>query len=110
MKENAMEKGIHIDFINGHNDHCHCLVSIKPKQNMSDIIRLIKGESSFWINKNALCQGHFEWQKEYYAVSVSHTMLPIVRHYINTQEEHHRNKSYLDEENILIERYDLVKY
>jgi len=43
MRENAMEKGIHIDFINGYNDHCHCLVSLGPKQTMSDVMRLIKG-------------------------------------------------------------------
>ena len=26
IRENAREKGIFIDFINGYSDHCHCLV------------------------------------------------------------------------------------
>jgi DNA repair exonuclease SbcCD ATPase subunit len=29
IKENGKEKGIVIDFVNGYNDHCHCLVSLK---------------------------------------------------------------------------------
>jgi hypothetical protein len=32
--------------------------------------QLIKGESSYWINKNSLVKGSFEWADEYYAVSV----------------------------------------
>jgi len=110
MRENAMEKGIHIDFINGYNDHCHSLVSLGPKQTMSDVMRLIKGESSFWINKNGLCREHFEWQDEYYAVSVSKSIYPRVRNYIRRQESHHRAQSYEKEENILIDKYGFVKY
>jgi putative transposase len=32
IKENAKEKGIHIDFVNGYSDHCHCLVSLGQNQ------------------------------------------------------------------------------
>ena len=47
IKENAKEKGIYIDFINGFSDHCHCLVSLGVEQNIKKVIQLIKGESSF---------------------------------------------------------------
>ena len=50
IRENAKEKGIYIDFINGYTDHVHCLVSLGIDQSMSKIMQLIKGESSFWIN------------------------------------------------------------
>ena len=36
---------------------------------LSTIIQLIKGESSYWINKNNLTIGKFEWADEYFAVS-----------------------------------------
>jgi len=49
--ENGSKKNIHIDFVNGHNDHCHCLVSLGVDQTNSKILMLIKGESAFWINK-----------------------------------------------------------
>ena len=51
IKENAHEKGIYIDFINGHQEHIHCIISMNADQMLSKSIQLIKGESSFWINK-----------------------------------------------------------
>ena len=60
-------------------------------------MQLIKGESSFWINKNRLCKTKFEWQDEYFAVSVSEAVLENVRAYIANQEKHHRGRSFDDE-------------
>jgi len=97
IRENAREKGIHIDFINGYVDHVHCLISLGTDQTIEKIMQLIKGESSFWINKNALSKTKFGWQDEYFAVSVSETNLEAVRKYIANQEEHHRSKSFEDE-------------
>ena len=59
IRENARIKGIFIDFINGWVDHCHCLISLGVGQSMSEVMQLIKGESSFWINKQKLCQGKY---------------------------------------------------
>lgn len=64
IRENAKEKNIYIDFGNGYSDHCHCLISPGVDQTMSKIMQLIKGESSFWINKQKLSDGKFEWQDE----------------------------------------------
>jgi hypothetical protein len=44
-----------------------------------------------------LCRGKFGWQDEFFAVSVSETMVEGVRKYIANQEERHRKKSF-DEE------------
>ncbi len=52
IRENAHEKGIFIDFTNGYTDHCHCLVSLGVDQSIQKVMQLIKGESSFWINKH----------------------------------------------------------
>ena len=97
IRENARAKKIHIDFINGYVDHVHCLISLGTDQTIEKIMQLIKGESSFWINKNNLCQTKFGWQEEYFAVSVSESNLPSVRRYIANQEEHHRTKNFDDE-------------
>ncbi len=110
IRENAKEKGIFIDFISGYSDHCHCLVSLGIDQTIQKVMQLIKGESSFWINKNALIDGKFEWQDEYYAVSVSESMLDRVREYIKNQEEHHRNKTFQDENDEFIIKYGFEKY
>ena len=97
IRENAREKNIHLDFINGYTDHVHCLISLGTDQTIEKIMQLIKGESSFWVNKNYLCKTKFEWQDEYFAVSVSESILESVRNYIANQEAHHRMKSF-DEE------------
>ncbi len=97
IRENAREKQIHLDFINGYTDHVHCLISLGTDQTLEKIMQLIKGESSFWINKNRLCSTKFEWQDEYFAVGVCESMLENARKYIANQEIHHRTKSFDDE-------------
>jgi putative transposase len=47
IKENAKKKGIHLDCINGHDDHVYCVVSLSAHQTISKVIQLIKGESSW---------------------------------------------------------------
>jgi REP element-mobilizing transposase RayT len=105
IRENAIQKGIYIDFINGYSDHCHCLISLGVDQNIQKVIQLIKGESSFWINKNELTKEKFQWQEEYFAVSVSESILDKVREYIKNQEEHHKKKSFQEEYDEFILKY-----
>jgi REP element-mobilizing transposase RayT len=109
IKENAEGKGIDIDFINGYHNHCHCLVSLQSDQTISQLMQQIKGESSFWINKNKLCKDNFEWQDDYYAVSVGESGLKKVRNYIKNQESHHQRQSFEEEEKELIEKYGFIK-
>lgn len=97
MKENAAEKGIVIDHINGYDNHCHCLVSLSRDHTIQDIVKLIKGESSFWINKHQLTKEKFAWQTEYWAASVSERGVEKVRNYIRNQETHHSKQSFPEE-------------
>jgi len=75
---------------------------------ISNVAKLIKGESSFWINKEKLIQTKFIWQDDYWAVSVSESHLEVVRNYINTQEDHHQKKSFNEEVNEFMEKYGWV--
>ncbi|MDQ2721328.1 MAG: IS200/IS605 family transposase [Bacteroidota bacterium] len=114
IRENARLKGIFIDFINGHKEHCHCLISVGVDQTIKKIVQLIKGESSFWINQQEefipiFAGKKFEWQNEYFAVSVSESQIDKVRNYIKNQEEHHQHKTFQEEYNEFIERYDFKK-
>jgi len=79
-------------------------------QTIQKIMQLIKGESSFWINKNQLTQQKFEWQDEYFAVSVSESFLDKVRNYIKNQEEHHRKKSFQEEYDEFLEKYGFERF
>ena len=97
IKENAKNKGIHIDVVNCVQDHIHLVASLGRDQTIGKIVQLIKGESSNWCNKQKILQTKFEWQDEYIVVSVSHSMIDKVREYINNQEEHHKRKSFMEE-------------
>jgi putative transposase len=110
IRENARAKDIHLDFINGYTNHVHCLISLGTDQTIEKIVQLIKGESSFWINKNHLCKTKFEWQDEYFAVSVSESVLENVRKYIINQEEHHRTKSFDEEFDEFIKRAGFERF
>lgn len=73
-------------------------------------MQLIKGESSYWINRDKLCNKKFEWQDEYFAVSVSESIVGRVREYINNQEEHHRTKTYMQEYSEFVEKVGSQKF
>lgn len=108
--DNAKKKGIFIDFVNGYAEHCHCLVSLGDDQTLQKIMQLIKGESSYWINKEGLIKEKFEWQDEYFAVSVSESMIDKVRDYIKGQENHHAHKTWEDEYNEMIEKFGFQSF
>jgi len=55
-----------------------------------------------WFQENFLTSTKFEWQDEYYAASLSESLLKNVREYILNQEDHHKNKSFSDEYTELI--------
>lgn len=109
IKDNAKLKGIHIDTINGYKDHCHCLISMGVNQSIKQVMQLIKGESSFWMNKENFINSKFEWQDEYFAASVSESMIEKTRNYIKGQENHHQQISFQHEYNDFLEKCGFEK-
>jgi putative transposase len=105
IKENAHLKQIYIDTINGYTEHIHCLFGLNAHMSIAKTLNLIKGESAHWINKNELVKSKFEWADEYYAVSVSESVIYKVRRYIQNQEEHHRKISFSQECDVFLSRY-----
>ncbi|MGQ1787593.1 MULTISPECIES: IS200/IS605 family transposase [unclassified Saccharicrinis] len=110
IRENAKDKKICVDFINGHKDHVHCLLMLNADIALSKTMQLIKGESSYWINKEKVFSGKFEWADEYYAVSVSESQVPKVREYIKRQEEHHKIKTWQEEYNEFKEKFGFESF
>lgn len=102
IRDNGKGKGIVIDFVNGHREHCHCLISLGREQTISKVLqsdsyRMVKGESAFWFNKQGFMKDKLEWQDEYFALSVSQSALNSVRNYIKNQEEHHQKITFQQE-------------
>ncbi len=109
IRENAKSKNILIYSINGCRDHVHCLISLLPEQNIAKVIQLIKGESSYWVNKENLCK-NFKWADEYFAVSISESQVEKVKNYIQNQEIHHKKKSWEEEYNEFIKNYNFENF
>ena len=97
IKENSIKKGIFIDALNCVSDHIHLIVSLGTEQTIAKTAMLIKGESSFWVNKEKLIKEKFEWQDEYIALSINYLEADRVRKYIKNQEEHHKKTNFTEE-------------
>jgi len=88
-------------------DHIHLLVKIRAEQSVAEIVRLIKSNSSKWLNEKPGREERFEWQGGYGAFTVSESQAPAVRKYILSQEEHHRTKSFQEEFVEMLNRHGL---
>jgi len=103
----AREKGIYmrINFVNA--DHVHALIDLPTNRTIEEVVQLLKGSSSHWVNESNLVPGKFGWQRGYGAFSVSHSGVDVVGRYIANQEAHHEKKSFGEELRQLVERYGL---
>ena len=112
ITENARTKGMHTLNVGGYNDHCHCLISMTHDQTISKSAQLLKGESSYWINKSGLLLTDFplekfEWQNDYFVESVSPHHVPTIQNYILCQEAHHCIPGFRDEYDDLLDELNL---
>lgn len=110
IRENAKKKDIFLDFINGYWEHVHALVSLGTEQTISEIVRLMKGESSHWINQIGLTKRKFEWQHEYFAVGVCESLIDRTREYIRNQESHHSKKNFDEEFDLMLKKYGFQRF
>jgi putative transposase len=83
--------------IGGTNNHVHVLVSMPPVISPSKGIQLLKTNSSRWIHEEFPNKSGFSWQVGYSGFSVSPRQIQNVKNYINSQEEHHRLKTFEEE-------------
>ena len=108
LHDYAQEKDIYmkIYFVNA--DHTHVLIDLPPRKAIDEVVQLLKGGSSHWVNESNIVAGKFGWQRGYGAFSVSHSGVNEVSRYIANQEEHHRKKTFAEELQQFVERYGLV--
>lgn len=93
--------------INGMPDHVHILIGFRTTQALSELVQVVKRDSSKWINENKLARGKFSWQEGFGAFSYSHSHLQNVIEYIKNQEEHHRKLDFLEEYKAFLEKFEI---
>ncbi len=94
--------------INSMPDHLHMFFGLRPDQSLSDLMRLVKGESSEWLNKQDFIKSTFRWQEGYGAFSYSRSQVKTVAEYIEKQEEHYRKKTFLEEYRQFLEHFEVA--
>jgi putative transposase len=83
--------------INNMPDHLHLFVGLNLKQSISDLMRLVKGDSSEFINNEGFTKRKFQWQDGYGAFSNSRSQIDGVVKYIINQKQHHSKKTFREE-------------
>lgn len=83
--------GCHVLALNGIENHVHLLVSQPATLAVAQIAKQIKGATSLFVNQHNLFDGHFQWQRDYAAFSVSRWDRRKIMGYIERQKEHHAN-------------------
>jgi REP element-mobilizing transposase RayT len=78
-------------------DHVHCLFLLNPQKTTTDVVKQIKGSSSYYINSKNHLPVKFIWQRGFGAFSVSESGKDRVFEYIKNQKKHHNKQSFDDE-------------
>lgn len=89
-------------------DHIHLLVSLSREMSLSELVRLVKSNSSAWVRREFPARKSFAWQAGYGAFSVSHSQLDVVREYIVQQARHHQRQTFQDEFRKLLQSHGLT--
>ena len=101
------EKKIHmrVNFVNP--DHVHALIDLPTSESIENVLQLLKGASSHYINREIIRDNKFSWGRGYSAFSVSESQLDKVTRYIKNQAEHHKRKSFSEEYEAFIVKYGM---
>lgn len=83
--------------VNGYADHVHAFFELDAANSVSEIARIIKANSSKWINEQKFLNHKFNWQTGYGAFSYSRSQRNSVIKYVVNQEVHHKSKSFKEE-------------
>ena len=88
-------------------DHTHILVGFKPVLSVSEFIKEIKVESNEFINSKRWTNYRFSWQEGYGVFSYSHSHINSVVKYVLNQEEHHRRKTFKEEYQNFLKKFEI---
>jgi putative transposase len=93
--------------INNMPDHLHMLIGFNPAKSLSALMQQVKGESAEWINREKLTVRRFRWQEGYGAFSYSRSHLPNIIAYIENQQKHHQQQTFLEEYIKMLEKFNV---
>lgn len=93
--------------VGGVADHVHLAVRLSRTITMAQLIEEMKTSSSKWLKTQSPALAAFAWQRGYGAFSVGPSDLNALLHYIDTQEEHHKTRTFQDEYRAFLKKYGI---
>jgi len=91
--------------INGIADHVHLLVSMSKRISASELMEVVKKESSLWIKQQGKEFAAFYWQEGYAGFSIGESAVKQVSSYIAGQKRHHRRTTFQEELLMFLAKY-----
>jgi len=93
--------------VGGVTDHVHLAVRLSRTITMAQLIEELKTSSSKWLKTQSPALATFAWQRGYGAFSVGPSDLNALLHYIDTQERHHKTRTFQDEYRAFLSKYGM---
>jgi REP element-mobilizing transposase RayT len=93
--------------IGGMPDHVHLVIRSRPDLSAAELVRVVKANSSKWVNERPGSIGRFSWQEGYGVFGVSFSQLAGVREYVRSQAEHHRTRTFQEEYREFLRRHEI---
>ncbi|HKK68572.1 MAG TPA: IS200/IS605 family transposase [Bacteroidales bacterium] len=103
----VQNRGHKMLIINGMPDHVHMLFGMRPVESLSDLMKVVKWQTSTWVDDERLVRGKFYWQEGFGAFSYSKSQLPDVINYIENQEKHHKIKTFKEEYEEFLKKFEV---
>jgi REP element-mobilizing transposase RayT len=102
----ARKSGFKTLMVGGTENHVHILLSLTATIPLAKAMQLIKGASSHWMNETHAKD--FAWQEGYGAFTVGISQKADTISYIQSQPEHHRNRSFEEEFVAFLKKHEVV--
>ena len=93
--------------VGGVADHVHLAVRLSRTLSVADLVKEVKTASSKWIKDQGPEFGAFYWQQGYGAFSLGMSQKDALLQYIDSQEEHHRTRTFQEEYREFLNRYGI---
>jgi REP element-mobilizing transposase RayT len=93
--------------VGGVADHVHLAIRLARTITTAKLMESLKTSSSKWLKTQSPALTAFAWQRGYGAFSVGPSDLDALRNYIDTQDEHHRKRSFQEEYRALLTQYGI---
>ena len=97
ISEQLVKMECEVVAINGMPDHVHLVFAANYKLSPMDIVKQVKGATSYYINKSGIFSQKFDWQDAFRVFSISPSLVGKAKTYVDNQKRHHTKRTHQQE-------------